>query len=341
MAKRKGRRQIDDPSSEPQLNHQDEEPSRRKFFQRSGAIAAFTTAAAASLLLEDDSRRPSKKLSRPIDSEPQAPNQEVLTDQLIAELEKGMENFREILEPKLSTIKDEKYRKHLLLPFDIVRHNAKNPFKNRRRAERLHRHTNVIRMKSIYQFHYLAAAIEGAAGAYNPPSKTLFANPDFDPENMMDMLTIYHELWHVIDDSGVRLKLTPDQERRYLKFWSRIRDNKVDINTESWANAFSIEIADLLLDGEIRETVESGRRFDIQGILKRLNAGADDKNLLIIMLGMSQGLYPEGIQKWPLKLPEKYYKNLTRIYKILKRKAYFRMPDGSFKEFDGSISSIR
>lgn len=222
------------------------------------------------------------------------------TDQLIVKAEQGAKNLENALTPKVEKfIEKESLKSQLLLPFELVRINASNPGKN---GPRFHRQgtekgEDIVAQRDPNWFGYKAAHLDNAAAAFEAPFRLMDISPDFDPENLLDVLVFYHELRHAMQDTQTREQIHSEKEfQQYIDFFLK-PPVKYPVLEEASAYLYEIEALNLLLDNQLKESIEKGKILDIQFVAKKLGIKPNDQkriDLLRLVLTLAEDFYRSG-----------------------------------------------
>lgn len=245
---------------------------------------------------------------------------EVRTDKLIVRAEKGADNLGKRLRDKFKEIPNTLNTEKLFMPFDLVDINKGNPNRN---SPRFHRKaaeagTGSVKQDNINYFGYQSGGreLKGLAAAYSPPTREMVLAPDFDEDNLLDNLVLYHELRHVTQDTSVRHSISSQAEfQQYVAFYTRKSGNKrrVFVLDEASAYMYEIEALNLLLDGALKEAAKKGVQLDVQQVRAQLNASKNQTGLLNMILEMGYAYYNSG--STDKGITQSFLREMVRTYR--------------------------
>ncbi len=262
-------------------------------------------------------------------------NPEEVTDKLIEKAERAMRSLEQRLKAKTANMKDEQLKEALTEPFKIFHGNEKNPNKNIERLKNRMREQGIKSMDAPLQyFGYALLSSEkkgsGTSAAFSPRSRAINLQIDFDPEDTIDALVLYHEVRHAADDMKYR-KLFEKYGKldEYLKF---IKQGKVVISAEGMAFATQIEAADILLDGKMRTTSPNNIPA-IRTLHHALNGKETPRDIGAIrtLVNLASYLYPMGLKD--RQVPEEFAKKIADLYGEL-GELYFITEDARIVPFE-------
>ena len=169
-------------------------------------------------------------------------------------------------------------------------------------------------MENPLYFYYNAEATEGTAASFEHPSRILFVNPHFNPDNLLDMLVMFHEVVHALQDFLFRYNL--DKKGKfdvYENFFKEDGESNSLVDFEAPAFALEIELLNILLDGELKRRIQADE-LDVdflESVRRRLkgrpgNQQPGDRDLQTVgmLCNMATYLYPEGYNGG--RLPEEF-----------------------------------
>lgn len=221
------------------------------------------------------------------------------TDELIAKIEKGFKRFEKEVLPKIKAIPSDWLKDELLGPFNIFNANLSNPNKNtlRHSAElKAERQTTFMPQNPEY-FGYIAKkAYENTPAAFSVIDRTMLISPDIDPENIFDMLILYHELVHVIQDTIARTQL-PRETYEDFNIPKPGEKSRIIIDYEVHAYARQIELANVLLNDQLRQIAASGESIEphINGLFRAMGIDISKYGAAQKLIEFSQIYFPEGM----------------------------------------------
>lgn len=233
-------------------------------------------------------------------------DQEKETDSLIQRVEQGFENFRAVMMPKIEAVPEPRLREELQGPFGLIKLNQEFPNRNGPRFDReaLTEGRERTVLSNPYYFTYAATNLPpGYAAAFTPPNRRMELTRDFDKNNIIDILILYHELRHVIMDTNIRMNLAPEKREAYLETFRKKlgagENIHVTVSEEVFAYGLELEMLDLFLDGALRETFSGGRVVFPADILQKLKGRPDQLGVLSFLFDLAASYYPEGMRVDP------------------------------------------
>lgn len=282
-----------------------------------------------------DTKNPGTQESR---GSPGGPNAELEVekrcDEVIKKIEQGFLAFEKLLRPLIEKMTDPFLREQMMMPFEILKINMTNPdenfFRLRNRLAKNGKETSVYRMQNPNWFYYAATAnIEpkGVVAGFNPLERSMGISVDFDPQNIMDLLVLLHELVHVSQDTRNRETMGREQ---YYELYENPDDKKILISNESTAFAFEIEALNLLLKNLIKENSEKGYKTNIEEVADKLNLG-DKKELAKMILDLAAMYYPRGIENG--QFPEIFVEKVAKIYAKFGYRLFVMAKTGNLVEY--------
>lgn len=234
-------------------------------------------------------------------------DQEKATDLLIQRVEKGFEHFHATMMPKIETVSEPILRDELKGPFDVIKINQKFPHRNGPRFDREELAKGIMQtaLSNPYYFTYAATDPQpGLAASFMPPSRRMELSTDFEENNTIDMLILYHELRHVVMDSNIRMSFPPNMVEKYMANFSNMlqpgEKKHVNVLEEIFAYGLEIEMLDLCLDGELKGSFLEGRPITPEYILQRLKGRTDQLGVIKILLEFASAYYPQGMKVDPI-----------------------------------------
>ncbi len=243
-------------------------------------------------------------------------------DQLIYSAEQSMASLEEALNAKIKTVKDPQVVKLLETPFNVMNDNKNNPHKNVARLEKMMWSKGISvynQDPSHFNYSYRASKQSSSvASAFSITSRTLIT-PDIDEGNYIKLLYLYHELMHARQDELLKERLSKiDKTEEYLGFIEMLHKKGVmyaEPKFESEAFTAQIEVANLLLDGMLKE-VSTKKIYpndpEFVAISKKLGASKED-------MQMVQGLIIPAFYYYKYKkdqqgIPKEFISFIARMY---------------------------
>lgn len=234
------------------------------------------------------------------------------TDRMIAKLENGILNLEQTIIPRLAKQKEPRLARYLQAPFDILRYNQiNNPNRNHFSNLKSYQETGMASPKDSAMFAWAVVSKHdlntqrGIAQAetlasFDPLTSSVEVFEEFDENNILHTLTVYHELVHACEINLMRQRLTPAQRSQYRDFFdnSKPRPARLVLPSEAMAIAQQTEILNLLLGGMLKsERIKGTSELDLQKILAILSLkdNADNGNDLMTLLYFAYALYPQGL----------------------------------------------
>jgi len=247
--------------------------------------------------VEDQTFVPTNELFNVPD--PQETHAEV-TEALILKIEAGMRKLAETAIPLIERIEDERTRNQLMAPFELIELNSENPHKNNDRF--LADASPLVggvkwKQEAVHWFSYTADGQANVVAGFKPPTREMMISPDFDPDNICDLLILFHELTHVAYDTTIRYGLqTTEQRDNYLEFHDGSTP-KVELVNEIMAYSSEIDMMNLLTHDFLRATIEGGQeigKVEIDDLMRRLNWPERDRGMFMMLLELAKLYYPMG-----------------------------------------------
>ncbi|MCC7196592.1 hypothetical protein IT413_00170 [Candidatus Peregrinibacteria bacterium] len=241
---------------------------------------------------------------------------EETTDILIEKAEKGLASYEERLRTKTAVLKDEYLKDSLLKIFDTLRKNKNNPNRNIPRLVAKMMKSGERSMEAPIEFFGYAPLLdesENAAAAFNPKMRTMSLDPNFDPENDLELSILYHEARHSLDDMKYRsLFANHGKLGEYMQF-IKSPGTKPILSAEAMAFATQIESVDLLTDGQLRKTQITDRESmaKLHQTL-RTNMKTSDISSLNILVKAAQVFYPHGLKNG--EVSEEFADHIAGLY---------------------------
>lgn len=267
------------------------------------------------------------------------PEQEALTDKMITKIEKGFKEFEKIVRPKIEQEPIEHIRRELEAPFVIMDRNKKNNDRNYPRLlkERQVKRDQISYLNDPYHFFY---AVHGQKGggmsfSFNPVQNLMRVPEDFDPNNYMDILILFHELKHVVYEVNAREGIRSDAEyRRYVKSFEVKPGERprIFIDGEFSVYAFEIELLNKLLDGRLMAAAASGEKIDAKEVAQKLNARPSQLSTIEMLLHFAEAYYPQRVSAHN-GFPREYVDRIARNYERAGYDIHIRTIGGGSKPY--------
>ncbi len=233
---------------------------------------------------------------------------EARVDALIEKANEGMDRLLKLVGVAIEEIDDPILQRKLMLPFAIMDYNREhNPNTNGPRW--LATNPTSVEDGRFFAFDELPGGLKDvAAAAYNLASKTLALNPNFDPNNLLHLLVLYHELVHAVQDYEYREKHGGKAALNNYFIFNQEGGVKMILPTEAEAHALEAVIFKLLRDKGVKfHPSDSQAGF----LLRLLN---DMSTLLDSHGGMKNGEVPSGFTEF---IKNYFYgSGVDKLYKI-------------------------
>lgn len=224
--------------------------------------------------------------------------------QVLERTDVGINWLRNNLTPRLEAYPESDIAS-LLAPIDIYDANKANPNRNKylflkrdleTRGDAALKTGIQTPLQDIRHFLFQLLGDVPLAAGFSPPDKTVSLNKQFDPNNLFDVLVLYHELEHVRQDTEVRKRLTTAQSfDSYMRFYTLGRGEKPRIigAWEQEAYLKEIFILNALMDGRVK-TDAVRNSFDVNEYLKALRAPAERRGSVELLLDIAKTIYNSG-----------------------------------------------
>lgn len=224
-------------------------------------------------------------------------------DQLIANLDQGVDNLYSSLQAKLVNRSSEE-RESLLRPLELYRINKSNPDRNQIRVLKQFVKEHKGEQSADFSLEkpefflingFFNSAI--AEGVYDFETHTMYVSPTFDPNNKLDQSIGYHELVHADQYAHLgNLLRTPEQIAAYRQTFEGA-DNRTKQRIIGWheyeAHTKQIFAVDALTDGQLQADVKTGR-VELVKWRHLLNTRPDQDDQLGEILQMAGSIYTTG-----------------------------------------------
>jgi len=266
---------------------------------------------------------------------------EAQTDALIAKIEKGFQDFGAMMYPRIETdVQDYSLRTELLAPFEVFELNKDNPGKNapRHNREMTRNGATTATIANPYYFGYKAAPDlpSNVAAGFQPTFRVMELSPDLDPDNLLDMLIVYHELRHSSQDAMTRQSIVSrNGYENYLNFYTAGPGEKqrVKLIEESSAYACELEVLNILLNGRLKAFAMSNESPNVDTVLTILNARENQRETVEALLNLAKYYYPEGTSNGIL--PHRFIDRIALILtEVLGQEPYIKTNRGGYRRYN-------
>ncbi len=225
-------------------------------------------------------------------------------------------------------------KEHLEGPFDIIKMNVENPNINapKFKKESLRRGESGYHTQNLYYFGYAEAELDDYAAAFSPSEKIMMLSSKLDPNNLLDMLVVYHELSHAVQDGNTRQKIRSREDMgKYIAFFKMDPGGKgrIVIIDEGSAYAREIEMLNILLKGTLKESITAGKGVDISSVQKALNSRPEQNGTIQMLIAMANTYYPEGLTDG--NLPKKFLDHIAKLYRSRGYEVYIPVTSGGLR----------
>ncbi|MFH1284751.1 MAG: hypothetical protein ABIH78_04165 [Candidatus Peregrinibacteria bacterium] len=247
-----------------------------------------------------------------------------LTEAKIREVESGMENLRQSVQQKIDKIQDDNTRRSLNAPFEIIRNNQQYSERN----GTILRKSRVETLKiNIWYFTYEAFLPETIGekvyGSFDLRSSQMDINTEYDPNNLLDNLVIYHELVHKSQQAAM-LKHYQDAGKDYEEFTEFIKSNVI-INWEWDAFAMMLLLMDLITNKRFTKYSQDGKPLtpaEIDEIAHLLNIREKQRAFLTDLINLGYKYFGHD---------EEGYKSMVNSWYSNKKPLFIRQ-NGKFEK---------
>ena len=301
-----------------------------------GGTAAIGTAAwVGSGDKDDDTDNPDKQ-EKPKSQKPEA-DVDALAEEAIQKAEEAMVRLEAIMRPYLNTLPKDEFREQLEMPFEQMRINYDNPNKN---APRSHRRMAAQGQERVKQenpswFSIKGKNTPGLCAGFGPLERIMQISTDFDPNSMVDMLVLYHELRHVSQDTSSRMNLmTQQQFEAYVDFHSgktKEEASRFLVTDEASAYAYQIEMLNLYLNDWLQQASVSEIPISIDEIVQKLNGRPEQRGEMSIMLQLAYYYFPERMTSG--NFSRRFLDEITTLYEAKGYQAYIHVREGGVKRY--------
>lgn len=282
-----------------------DEGSGSIFSMRNVVFAALITALAGGVI--DTGKRQEVKSTQASADHKKAYKENLeKTDELIGKIESGYLDFGEALKPKLASINNKYLRDLITKTFGLVETNVGNTDKNYVRF--LHHFPQAGKDiayldKDFIPFFYYVMSPEymikqNSNARFTGPLRILQVKSDLDPGNLINMVTLMHELVHAEQDNEIRRNKLTKKE-----YYDQERVLTIDtLPRESYARACEVEAANAYLDGMLERLFKHRSLSELprevgtlaNEIMPKLNAREDQKKEIIGLIKLSIVYYING-----------------------------------------------
>ena len=304
--------------------------TRRDFFEKLGVgtVGFFAIVMAKSYI---SNRSPEKEA---------ASKEEEKLDQRIAQIEAGFLGLENTLREAVKInggLPDGITAERLYGPFEIMKKNGDNKSKNyltfqrNRRNETDKQESNseqILRERATY-FYYdkwdrLDERLTGMLSFLTPVERKLYLRDDVDPQNLADLLLIYHDMSHAAEEERYLLssEVKPPEKRKYNEVFKIKPEQGININifSEFDAYASTLEVADIFMKGTLRDNTAS-----LDDMLRTFEPKTLEREQGIKMLHVLASLYfPQGNRNG--QYDRRFTEFLTRSYEKRGFKLYLIPP---------------
>ena len=231
-------------------------------------------------------------------------NKEEKTQELINKAENGFQKFSEIALPLIDQASSEQLWKMLKVPFQVMQINKWNQDRNLeifKEKMKSMENGSIYKLKNPNFYYYSVMENSIHSSWFEAITRILYLSEKLDPDNLLDLLVLYHEIYHASQDAATRSRInSKEQFQKYVDFHTVKKDEKprIIINFELTAYAVEIELLNLLLDGKLKKSIIYKRQIDIEQIAKKLNAQDDQHKMIQSIVSFAKRYYPLGIQRW-------------------------------------------
>lgn len=229
-------------------------------------------------------------------------------DKLIPAIEKGFQTLASTLQSKLHDEKDQEFVDDLMAPIKVVQGNSVSQEKNAAKVLKgeipvpTFEESQKIIKQTPNLFYYdvfpRSQQRDFSEASYSSPWRVIHLREDFDTGNMVDLLVLYHELCHVLNDNAQREVMnTPEKYEYYMKFLLHDPEKekrRIDILDEGIAYGHEIEAMNVLLDGQLKKDIERGVLPNADEVAHKFHARQDQIGLLKNLFVTARAYYLGG-----------------------------------------------
>lgn len=202
----------------------------------------------------------------------------------VRQIEKSFLEFGVKMSKAIDGVANEHLRKQLRLPFDLIAINQKNELRWHPAFVSANDNGETFTKLENPNFYFydlrpeeeLSTSTQPVTDfSFAPSSRTVFIPDEFDGTTLPQLLSLYHELTHVTQDTAVRQSLRDNEAmQKYLEFYSGSAGTKpkIVLNYEATAYIREIELLNLALGGELAQKVKEGKGITGQWLLDKMKA---------------------------------------------------------------------
>lgn len=196
-----------------------------------------------------------------------------------------------------NSVPEQALQKALSFPFNVIKANAENPFKNVEVAKRIAEGMNIpwnTLLLNLPHPHYFAYGpfpqhlMGKATAGFAPLARMMVFEAKINNENKMDMLTVVHECLHLPQHALQRRNL-----KWYTQFYG-VQQSRVIINDEYQAYGLEIEAMNIQLDNVLKLAVDAKRPVDRQMVMQALSARPSQQLMIEMLCQLAEQYYPNG-----------------------------------------------
>ncbi len=249
---------------------------------------------------------------------------EFLLNQLIGVIEKKSSALRMRLREDKLHFTDE-LRKTLDGPFEIIDRNKGNQYKNKLIGVREMRAAGLKEYMSsdIYHFSYQwngygkyegVLLMKDITAGFMPISRTVYFGEESNFSNDLDMLVMYHEIWHSIQDAAIRKGISSREElvmyQTSLECVTGMKPN-ARLMWEVEAFAFELEMLNLVLDGQLATAVKA-QKLTFAFLAQALKIRKEQENFALMLEDLAKVYFthPHG----SLNFSRPFIRRIAEIY---------------------------
>lgn len=288
------RPRVTPPSPEDRQAH----PRNTPHTGRRAAIIVLAIAAAVAAIRATTHDTPPPNIAKPAPAAPEKHPEvvreslEQRTDRVIERTDKGFQEFAKKVLPLIEALEDESLKVELRKPFAIFKQNEGNPAgKNYYRfmAQMKAEGQRSQDIKSPYYYYALADEhidpTSHLGAAFEPYRRTMLIYEETNPNNMVDMAILAHEILHVGQDDEDRATIrSPEDIQAYMAKYHRKPTHGsgvFDISTEVPAAQQDIELTNLLLGGKLKQIAVSGKVINSTNFINKLTPLAGETTVYL------------------------------------------------------------
>ncbi len=143
---------------------------------------------------------------------------------------------------------------------------------------------------------------------FQPICRTIYLPRDFNPYDNFDLLVLYHELVHVMQDNHARhlyfSNLDKDMiEERIDMYLNTESSNAQNTNREAEAYGLQLETLDIIFEGQLRSNKKALREIKnakkhalLKKLIERASTHPDLINMLRNIFDFAQCFFPDGMR---------------------------------------------